>query len=126
VKLQTNDTLKCDSIVILYLEKMEPIVATIGNEYRSVCADDSVLFVEYDLVEGARDPFIYSLVFDDFAHKAGFVDLYDIHVDPSTQAFMIPIPNNCRPNSYEVNILLGDSVTACKDAIVLSVKFDVY
>ena len=126
VKLQTNDTLKCDSIVILYLEKMEPIVAIVSDEYRSVCADDSVLFVEYDLVEGARDPFIYSLVFDDFAHKAGFVDLYDIHVDPSVQAFVIPIPNNCRPNSYEVNILLGDSVTACKDAIVLSVKFDVY
>ena len=126
VKLQTSDDLKCDSIVILHLVKMEPIAASVSDEYRSVCADDSVLFVEYDLVEGARNPFIYSLVFDSLAHTAGFVDLYDVEVDFTSHFFEIPIPTNCRPNSYDVNILLGDSVTACKDAIVLSVKFDVY
>lgn len=125
IKLETSDSLKCDSIVILHLEKMSPLAADIKDEYRSVCADDAFLSVEYDLVEGARNPFMYSLVFDSLAHMAGFVDVYDIEVDPDNQIFEIALPNNCRPNSYEVNILLKDTISTCGD-VVMTVKFDVY
>jgi hypothetical protein len=125
LKLKTSDSLKCDSIVILHLEKMAPLVATINQDNLYVCADDGALYVDYDLVEGARSPFIYSLVFDSLAHKAGFVDVYDIEVDQANQAFEITLPNNCRPNSYEVNILLNDTISTCGD-VVIPVEFDVY
>ena len=125
VKLQTSDSLKCDSIVILHLEKIAPLAADISNEHRWSCADDSILEVEYELVEGARNPFVYSIVFDDFAHSAGFVDVYNIEVDSEKQLFRIVLPNNCRPDHYEANILLNDSISTCGD-VVLPVKFDVY
>ena len=125
VKLETSDSLKCDSIVILHLEKMEPLVAAISEDHRYVCADEGVLFVDYDLVEGARNPFIYSVVFDSAAHKVGFVDVFDIAVDPANQVFEITLPNNCRPNKYVANILLKDTISTCGD-VVLPVEFDVY
>ncbi len=125
VKLQTNDSLKCDSVVILHLEKMEPLAAYINDEYRWLCADDSLLLVEYDLVEGARNPFIYSVVYDSLAHSAGFVDVDNIVLDPTTQVFEILLPDNCRPNSYEANIVLKDTISTCGD-VILPVNFDVY
>ena len=125
VKLQTNDSLKCDSVVILHLEKMEPLAAYINDEYRWLCADDSLLLVEYDLVEGARNPFIYSVVYDSLAHSAGFVDVNNIVLDPTTQVFEILLPDNCRPNSYEANIVLKDTISTCGD-VILPVNFDVY
>jgi hypothetical protein len=125
VKLQTNDDLKCDSIVVLHLEKMNPIMANVSDEYRWVCADDSLLLVDYELVEGARNPFVYSVVFDSLAHSVGFVDVHDIMVNPEKQIFEIPLPKNCRPNHYSANIVLRDTVSAC-DGVVLSVEFDVF
>ena len=115
----------CDSVVILHLEKMEPLAAYINDEYRWLCADDSLLLVEYDLVEGARNPFIYSVVYDSLAHSAGFVDVDNSVLDPTTQVFEILLPDNCRPNSYEANIVLKDTISTCGD-VILPVNFDVY
>ena len=78
--------------------------------------------VEYDLVEGARNPFIYSVVYDSLAHSAGFVDVNNIVVDPTTQVFEILLPDNCRPNSYEANIVLKDTISTCGD-VILPVNF---
>ena len=125
VKLQSNDSLRCDSVVILHLEKMEPLAANISDDYRWLCADDSILFVDYELVAGARSPFIYSIEFDSLARSAGFVDVYDVDVDSEDQMFKIALPNNCRPNHYTANIVLGDTVSSCGE-VVLSVEFDVY
>lgn len=115
----------CDSVVILHLEKASPIAAYVNTDYRWMCADDSVLYVDYDLVDGARNPFVYSVVFDNFAHSAGFVDEYDKVIDVDDQAFKIKIPNNCRPNHYIAKILLGDTITTCGD-VVVPIEFDVY
>ena len=125
VKLQSNDSLRCDSVVILHLEKMEPLAANISDDYRWLCADDSILFVDYELVAGARSPFIYSIEFDSLARSAGFVDVYDVDVDLEDQMFKIALPNNCRPNHYTANIVLGDTVSSCGE-VVLPVEFDVY
>ena len=125
VMLNTSDSLKCDSVVILHLEKLEPLVAEIKDEYRWLCADDSVLLVDYKNVAGKREPFVYSIVYDSLAHKAGFVDIYNMPVNQVDKVFEIVLPTNCRPNSYVATIVLGDTVSACDD-LLLPIEFDVY
>ena len=125
VKLQTNDSFKCDSIVILHLNKEAPLAAEIDKEKLSVCADDGSLFIDYELVEGARSPFIYSLVFDSIARGAGFVDVIETAVNPANQYFEVVLPNNCRPNRYHVDVVLKDTIETCGD-VVIPIDFDVY
>ena len=115
----------CDSVVILHLEKASPIAANVDNGYKWLCADDSILYVDYELIEGAREPFIYSVVFDMPAANAGFVDVHDIEVDSDNQRFEIALPNNCRPNTYTANILIKDTISTCGD-VVFPINFDVY
>ena len=62
VWLKTKE-LGCDSLVLFNLIKMPPMAATIRTEYRTVCADDELLYVGYDVVSGKREPFKYSVLF---------------------------------------------------------------
>ena len=116
--------LGCDSLVILNLTKMTPMAATVKTEYRSVCADDERLYVDYDIVSGKREPFEYSVLFDAFAKQYGFEDA-DFRIDETDKYFEIPIPEDCRPNTYTATIVVRDSVSYC-DEITLPVQFDVY
>ena len=115
----------CDSVVILHLEKASPIAANVSDDYKWVCADDEVLYVDYELVEGAREPFVYSVEFDALAIGAGFANVEEIVVDADNQRFEISLPDNCRPNAYTANILLKDTISTCGD-VVLPINFDVY
>lgn len=119
-----TEELGCDSLVILNLTKMTPMAATIRSEYRSVCADDERLYVDYDVVSGKREPFEYSVLFDAFAKQYGFEDA-DFKIDETDKYFEIPIPADCRPNTYTATIVVRDSVAYC-DEITLPVQFDVY
>ena len=111
--------------MILHLEKASPIAANVSDDYKWVCADDEVLYVDYELVEGAREPFVYSVEFDALAIGAGFANVEEIVVDADNQRFEISLPDNCRPNAYTANILLKDTISTCGD-VVLPINFDVY
>ena len=121
--LKTKD-LGCDSLVIFNLEKMTPMAAEVEPIYRHVCADDEFLYVDYNVIDGKRGPFEYSVVFDSFAKTYGFVDVDRIEVD-AEKRFAIQIPDSCRPNSYTATIVVRDTVSYCDD-ISIPINFDVY
>lgn len=123
--LRTQDELQCDSVVILTLEKYDPIVANVAEEYRYSCADDSMLLIDYTCDEDARRPFVYSVVYDQKATANRFVDRHNIALDLQNQQFEIVLPDSCRPDSYEATIVVHDTITACGD-LLIPIKFDVY
>ena len=116
--------LGCDSLVILNLTKMAPMAATVKSEYRTVCADDEFLYVDYEVVSGKREPYRYSVLFDAFAKQYGFKDA-DFEVDLESQQFVIEIPDSCRPNTYTASIVLRDSISFCEEFII-PIQFNVY
>ena len=124
-KVRLTTTLGCDSVVILHLEKQQPIEVSISDEYRYVCADDSVLIVEYQVPQGVRAPTEYSVVFDEAAESEGFVDKQGVAVNGIDQKFIINIPKDCKPNSYTATIILKDASGICADW-EFSIDFDVY
>ena len=123
--LKTQDELQCDSVVILTLEKYDPIVVNVVEEDRYTCADDSVLIVTYTCDEEARSPFIYSVVYDQKATTNHFVDRHNIAIESQNQQFEIVLPDSCRPDSYEATIVVHDTITSCGD-LLIPIKFDVY
>lgn len=125
VMLSTNDELACDSVVILHLQKLEPIQVSVEDIYRHICADEEALYVAYEVAEGKRTPSSYSVTFDSLAISAGFVDVYDLKADTVEGLFTITIPDMCRPNTYTATIVVEDTISACGD-ILLPIEFDVY
>ena len=115
----------CDSIVILYLETILPVDVEVSDDYRYVCSDDSVLIVNYEEKDSARMVSMYSIVFDDFAKDAGFVEQQNKVIDSENKQFVIDIPNNCKPNSYSATIMLKDTLGFCGD-LQIPIEFDVY
>jgi hypothetical protein len=114
----------CDSVVVLDLVRIPQVNASIDDFVRMACADDSVLWVEYNVLEGERGPSEYSVLFDQFAKDNGFVDK-DYVVDAENNRFRVDIPKNCRPNRYSATILIKDTTMLCGD-ISLPVEFEVY
>jgi hypothetical protein len=115
----------CDSIRILHLVMEVPIGATVEDGYHFVCADDEVLLVPYEPIEGRRLPKAYSVLFDNFENSCGFVNQNDIAIVEQDENFVITIPTGCRPNSYKATILLKDVSSICGD-LSIPVEFDVY
>lgn len=113
----------CDSVVVINIERILPINAHISDEYRFLCADDSILRIPYEVTGEERAPYQYSIVFDNFAKDCGFVD--QSNTTNGQQYFTIEIPNNCRPNTYTANIVLEDTSNICGD-VSIPVTFDVY
>ena len=116
-----KSALGCDSVVILHLEKMAPLMAKISDEYRWVCAYDSVLLIEYEVEEGARAPFgdlqctMYNAQCTIDSVLCRIKDSY----------FELVLPENCVPNNYMADIVLKDTISTCGD-VVLTITFDVY
>ena len=121
--LQTENG--CDSTAYLHLHVVPSVGVSISNEHRTICADESALKVEYNIVAGKPLPGKYSIIFDNFAHQNGFVDMHNLEFDVSGSTLDIPLPNPCRPNSYSATILAKDSSSICGD-ISIPVNFDVY
>lgn len=121
----TTTEFGCDSLVILYLETILPIDVEVSDDYRYVCADDSVLIVNYEEKDSTRLTSMYSIVFDDFAKDAGFVEQQDKVIDSVNQQFVIELPNNCKPNNYSATIMLKDDLGFCGD-LQIPIEFDVY
>ena len=116
----------CDSIITLYLEKINPLSVELYSDSLFACANDNSLFVEYDLrQENERTPVSYSILFDDFTKGAGFIDKLDVPFDAETNYFSIEIPNVCRPNNYNATIVLKDENSLCGD-LSLPFNFNVY
>ncbi len=116
-------SLGCDSVVILNLEMLQALEVGVEDVYRYVCADDSVLTIEY--THGERVPMEYSIIFDDFEKDNGFVDIENQQLNTSKKSLNIKIPKNCRPNSYKATIVFIDKESECSD-IVVPIEFDVY
>lgn len=125
LKFATNDTLHCDSIVILNLFKLEPLNVVLTETEYFVCADDSLLNIDFDLEEGSRNPLSYSIIFDDLAHSAGFVDVIDAGIELGENVFEILLPHDCRPNHYAATIVVKDTISVCSD-LSFPIEFDVY
>ena len=116
----------CDSIITLYLEKINPLSVELYSDSLFACANDNSLLVEYDLrQENERAPVSYSILFDDFTKGAGFIDKLDVPFDAETNYFSIEIPNVCRPNNYHATIVLKDENSLCGD-LSLPFNFNVY
>ena len=115
----------CDSVVILNLVKEQPMGVTISKEERHICADDSILFVDFESVDSLRQPIRYSLLFDSIAKVFGFLDRTGILLDKDRRLVEIPIPNNCRPNHYNVTVVFEDTISFCEN-IFIPIEFDVY
>ncbi len=114
----------CDSIVILHLERVQPLGIYIDSVYRFVCADNRVLNVEYQLVDSLRNPVNYSILFDSLALQYGFVDQENIDFSGNGDIDIL-LPDNCRPNTYSVTLLFEDTIGVCGD-ISIPINFDVY
>ena len=114
----------CDSVVILTLNKMVPIGVEVDDSYRYICADEKFLYVDYNVVEGEREPFEYSVLYDSFAKQYGFVDVDKAEVGDEKR-FVIEIPDSCRPNTYTATIVVRDSISFCGDKSI-PIDFDIY
>jgi hypothetical protein len=116
----------CDSIITLYLEKIDPIAVELYTDGLFACADDDSLFVNYAFSgDNQRVPVSYSILFDDFAKGAGFRDVVDVLFDGSNDYFAVEIPNLCRPNKYNATLVLKDENLLCGD-VSMSFVFDIY
>ncbi len=116
--------LGCDSIVILNLTKTNPIKATIPNDYRYVCADET-LYLDYSYVDTLRHPVKCSLLFGNFEKNAGFVDQKDVMLDTLNKTISVLLPDSCRPNKYTVTVVFEDTLSFC-EVSSFDVDFDVY
>jgi hypothetical protein len=121
--LKTKE-LGCDSLVILNLTKTTPISATISNDYRYVCADDT-LYLDYSYDESLRHPVRCSLLFGNFEKSAGFVDQTGVLLDTINNLISVHLPDSCRPNKYSVTVVFEDTLSFCRESVV-DVDFDVY
>lgn len=124
-KFRLTTTLGCDSVIILHLEKQQPIEVSISDEYRYVCADDSVLIVEYQVPQEGRGPTEYSVIFDEATKSEGFIDKHGVSINNTDQIFNINIPKDCKPNSYTAIIISKDTSDICDDWQD-TIAFDVY
>ena len=115
----------CDSVFVVSLSVIEPLVSniTVGNYY--ACADDDSLCILVEAGEGMRLPSEYSLQFNDFAKSMGFVDVVGADFDEENMTVCIDIPEACRPNSYSVTVSFLDETAVCGD-VTMDVNFDVY
>ena len=116
----------CDSIITLYLEKIDPIEVDLYADSLFACADDDSLLVYYALPgDNQRVPVSYSILFDDFAKGAGFRDMLDVPFNGSNDYFSVEIPNLCRPNKYNATLVVKDENSLCGD-VSMSFAFDIY
>lgn len=125
LKFVTNDSLQCDSIVILHLLKVDPLDLSVNLENNFVCADGGTLSVTYELNANSNNPSFYSIIFDSLAHDAGFVDVLDANVNGEGNYVDILIPANCRPNHYSAELIFKDTIDIC-GGISFPIEFDVY
>ena len=114
----------CDSVVFLDILVEEPIDIDVDDDEINnlfFCSDESSFEINYNLVEGSREPKLYSVLFDDLAHQCGFIDEHSVAVDSENKTFSIKLPENCRPNIYTATILFEDESLICtEDTIGLS------
>lgn len=116
----------CDSIVYLHLNVISSMGITIEDKYRYVCADNNVLSVEYQTIDGKPEPQKYSIIFDTLAHRYGFEDKHNLDFNSIAGATIdLSLPNACRPNSYAATIVVHDTLSICGD-ISIPISFDVY
>ena len=119
-----RDTVKsirygCDSIILAYLEVIEPTVPTAWAD--SICADDEAYDLFYTYT-GEYDPIAYSVKYDEEGHRNGFEDIIDQPItSPDELSWLrIPMPNvkedrtnYPKPNYYNITLILDNG--RCKD-----------
>ena len=115
----------CDSVVILHLNVLTPLGVSIDEEYRSICADESGINIDFNLDNSLRIPIDFSVDFDTIANKYGFVDQQNLSMADAGGGFNISLPNGCRPNTYTATFLFRDTAGVCGD-VLIPVEFDVY
>lgn len=124
-KFMYKNDIGCDSVFVVSLSVVEPLVGSVSPEDYFVCADYDSLCVSFDINDGMRLPTEYSLYFSDFAKSMGFVDVVKADFDNDKKSICFDIPKDCRPNSYNVTISFIDTTAICGD-ISMDVDFDVY
>jgi len=102
VTLPNANMYGCDSTVNLYLTVNEILVDF--STLNEICADEPRFDINFDVVAGRATT--YSVLFDNKAHAAGFVDqINQVIVD---QSIPIPMPTDVRPNYYTATVRLSD------------------
>ena len=122
LKFVTTDSLHCDSVVILHLFKTTPIDIIVDSIGYHICADDSILFVDYDLSDGSRIPMNYRVELDSRL-STGNSELLTINAERAS--FEVKIPKDSRPDRYRATIVVEDTISVCGD-VVLPIVFDIY
>lgn len=124
-KFMYKNDIGCDSVFVVSLSVVEPLVGSVSPEDYFVCADYDSLCVNFEIEEGLRLPTEYSLYFSDFAKSMGFVDVVKADFDNDKKSICFDIPKDCRPNSYNVTISFIDTTAICGD-VSMEVDFDIY
>ncbi|MDR1592735.1 MAG: fibronectin type III domain-containing protein [Prevotellaceae bacterium] len=110
----------CDSVVTVHLN-INPVMTIDLGALSDICADDQTFTVPY-LLQGGSSPTSYRLEFDAKAQAQGFTDA-DLPIG-AVDNFTIPLPNNLKPDKYNVSIIFSDTIHNCGDDI-LQLTFDV-
>ena len=114
----------CDSIILVYLEVVAPMMPTAWAD--SICADDDAydLFYTY---QGDYDPIEYTVKYDEEGHLNGFEDIIRKPITTPDELSMlrIPMPNvdedrtkYPKPNYYNITLTLFNGI--CKDSVLCS------
>lgn len=109
------DSIGCASDVFSLFLDQTCLLIDADFENLQACADDSVIEVQYEIVEGYMSQ--YKIEYGEEAAHAGFVD-YDGTADKIT----IKLPDGVRPGRYSAKVIFGDRL--CNDTVI-DVVFDV-
>ena len=91
---------ECDTIITLQLTVIEcPFEIDLSSEVPEICSGDKEFVIEYQSVGVEK----LSVVFDEKARMAGFIDI--VQQNTINQNITIPLPEDVRPDNYSAKII---------------------
>ena len=101
-------SLGCDSLYyVMNLDVLESLEMEIGGCPKEICADDDLFEIEYKVLGGKVSG--YSLKYSDKSKAAGFEDVDKQEDIDGLESVEIDLPEEVRPDSYEVNLTFYNS-----------------
>lgn len=99
-------SLGCDSLYyVLNLDVLESLV--LNFDIPTICADDDIVEIDYTVSSGKLTG--YSVAYSDKAKNAGFEDIEVLDSVGDIESIKFILPQNVRPNSYEVDFTFYNS-----------------
>ena len=112
-------SLGCDSLYyVLNLDVLESLI--LHFDMPTICADDDIVEIDYTVNSGKLTG--YSVAYSDKAKNAGFKDIEELDSVGNVESIKLVLPEDVRPNSYEVEFIFYNSDCGNVDTTVV---FDV-